>query len=440
MSDSESNRAFVNAPSGGEVPVEEGKTPQLPRAALDVESDSGSGSSSGKKSNRPLICHECNQEGHVWRKCPSRASGSGPKCAKCGKRGHVAATCRAGGRSTTKELTVALKDAIDQEGAKDEVIKELRSELSEKKNEEKEKQKREAKELVARDCDYVDRIVEDSLGQVFEDPTFATPEQALVASAGVATSLFIGANTHNGVFLEAGLWGIPSFLVSAGLSLLVEIVRPKAVPATISRAIGFTAAGAIWLTAAMRRGVLANAVVSAFACAGVGVATYACLRILPYRRFEAEIIEAYAEETEEHGPDADLPRDNRPDANNLLELTHRNPGFARARFRARWLGFSMARWEREVVVSLEKFAQVMSPANQELDEPDSTMWRRVKAACRTIHRVNDDRYKSLDGENISFNTAVLCYTALRDAKEGAFFYSFYWGFTGQDGPKEPHHV
>lgn len=440
MSDAESDRAFLNASSGGEVPVEEGRTPLLPRAAQDSDASSGTSRSSGKKSKRPLICNECGLEGHGWRHCPARPAGSGPKCAKCGKRGHMAATCRSGGKSATKELTVALKEAISKEGAKDEVIRELRSELAEKKNEEKEKQLREAKDLVIHDCEYVDRIVDDSIGMVFTDRVFLTPTQALTASTVAAGTLFIGTNATNGVFLESGLWGVPSFLLSAGLSLLGEIIRPRFVSVNVVRGISWAAAGAVWLTAAVKRGVLASAVVSAIACAGVGVAAYATLRSKPYYSFEAEIVQEHAEATEDHGPDADLPRDNRPDANNLLELTHRNPGFAVARFKARWFGVNIRRWDRRVVVSLEKFAQVLSPANQELDEPDASMWRRVKAACRTIHRVNDDRYKSLDGENISFNTAVLCYTALRDAKETASFYSFYLGFPGVEGPKEPHHA
>lgn len=438
MSDTEDGKRSGSLQSN-ELPVEDGRTPLLSRATMDASSDAGS-SSGTQKSKSPKACHECGKEGHGWRNCPDRSPGSAPKCSKCGKRGHIAAQCRSGGRSSTKELSVALKDAIDKEGAKDSTIKELRAELAEKKNEAYEKAQREAKELIMRDCDYVDRVVEEAEGTEFVDRVFVAPHHAVMASAGVAGTLFLGANTANGVFLEAGLWGIPSFLLATGMALLGEMIRPKSIPATVTRVASLACAGTVWFTAAAKRGVLGNAIFSAVACAGVGIATYATLRCKPYYTFTATIEEAHAEETEQHGPDSDLPRDNRPDANNLLELTHRNPGFAVASFTTRWCGFTMARWNRRVVVSLEKFAQVVSPANQEVDEPDSTMWRRVKAACRTIHRVNDDRYEAIDGELISFNTAVLCYTALRQAKEDAHFYAFYLGLIDVGGPKDQDHV
>lgn len=441
MSDAESNRAFLNAAPATELPVEEARTPVLPRVERinPVSSDDGS-SSVSKTSNRPLICRDCGLEGHVWRKCPSRPAGSGPKCARCGKRGHIANQCRGGGRNATKELSVALKDAIDKEGAKDATIKELRAELADKKKEEREKAEQEARAIIHADVDYVDNIVEETLGSEFVDRVYVTPTQALAASTGAAALSFATANIANGSFLEASLWGIPSFLLSAGVALVGEILRPKFVSTNVVRGISAACAGTIWLTAVSKRGVLASAFVSALASFGVGCATYASLRSLPYWTFTATIQEAVAERTETVGPDADFPRDNRPDANNLLELTHRNPGFAIVTFQTRWFGFGMARWRRDAVVSLEKFAQVVSPANQELDEPDSTLWRRVKAACRTIHRVNDDRYEALNGETISFNTAVLCYTALRQAKEDACFYSFYLGFTDMEGPKDQHHA
>jgi len=131
MSDSDRDRASLGAFPDPEIPVSDPRTP--PSSDPD-EVRRGPGVKVG---DRQPICYNCKKSGHLQAKCPERPVGSPITCAKCGKRGHKAATCRAGGRDATKELTVALKDAIDKESAKDAAIKELRAELADKKADEK---------------------------------------------------------------------------------------------------------------------------------------------------------------------------------------------------------------------------------------------------------------------------------------------------------------
>lgn len=70
----------------------------------------------------------------------------------------------------------------------------------------------------------------------------------------------------------------------------------------------------------------------------------------------------------------------------------------------------MASKKREVLVSLELFKQMLSPANYNVGDSYFTNTERMKRCCRTMAAVNISKDMSLCGENVSNNTfEIACY-------------------------------
>lgn len=135
--------------------------------------------------------------------------------------------------------------------------------------------------------------------------------------------------------------------------------------------------------------------------------TVCMLYAFPWRVFRAEIFKVCDAETL-GGEIQDL----RFDANALQDIKHRDPIWAKVYYTLHVAGVCLPWYRKGVWVSLERFAQAMSPANQELDVDDPTLLRRIKMSIRTIHAVNDDRYRAFDNP-VSCDTAALAYTVLR---------------------------
>jgi hypothetical protein len=137
---------------------------------------------------------------------------------------------------------------------------------------------------------------------------------------------------------------------------------------------------------------------------------------VPWKEFEVNIYKV-----EDAAFVCDEIPDLRHDANALQDIEHEDPLWAKCLTTLRHFGIRHPQHVGRVWISLEKFMQVYSPANQEIDMDIDTIWSRVKMSTRTIHKVNDDRLRSFR-DLVSFDTATVVFTALRDAQYKRRYY------------------
>lgn len=100
-------------------------------------------------------------------------------------------------------------------------------------------------------------------------------------------------------------------------------------------------------------------------------------------------------------PTDDL-KDLRPDSNSLQELKHKDP---------RLIEVSVYSVEKDasvvLVVSAELLAQLTAPRYMTLGLRESQVWDRLVRGAETNQTVNQDRYRSMIGQNVSMNTALV---------------------------------
>jgi len=308
-----------------------------------------------------ILCLVCGKPGHMKRNCPNRDKRKGDRRGK--------GMSQADMRDQFDRMSGA-SEAIREMG---EELRELREEVNGQRDEEKEA-KAELKSLIMEAAEI--RCRKKAIGKVYKDRRFVSVELLPVIFA---------------CFLVFTYWMLVDFVW--GRFTVAELTIYLYYPVLFSArrliiAIVLSAVPVLWL--------------------------YVC----PWRMFRAEIWKLGDTQTmlDDH-------LDWRFDANALLELKHRDPIWAKVNFRLYVAGILWPWYQRDAWVSLEKFAQAMHPANQELDADDETVTRRIKASVRTIHAVNDDRYRAFVSTT-SYDVAALAYTAFRDYQFERRFFLF----------------
>jgi len=338
-----------------------------------------------------------------------------------------------------KSLQVGLQEAVAKEAGNQEAMNEMKKELAELKEDKKREEKEAALKKIRDDVEHMTQISKDCVGFSYTDRRWLTPDQRRYAALSAGVSVWTISTFGSGIWAQNGLWGLPCGLLAAGCLAAGEWLAARGPTLTPIRAYSYVAATSIVGSAWIHNGEFSVFTWKVALGAVTAAAVSAIAAVFPFKKFTVEVVEDVAEEGDE---ETDLPRDNRTDANNLLELTHHNPGFVNARFSATFFGMKLPYFGRTTqhVVSLERVVQALHPANQELDESDAAMWRRIKSACRTNHRTNDDRYKTLQDDPVSFDSAVFAYTMARHFLYKRRHFNFASGLIEADGPKEPHPV
>lgn len=285
-------------------------------------------------------------------------------CFNCGREGHKAAQCRAGGRKGADEMAESVRDAIDRAAGSHIAAAEYAAALSEA--ERSLEKVTAANEKAQRELEARNAALDARIDHTIQRLATATPVKKTT--------------------LAAYAWVTPVVL---SLVMFVEILA--------------------WLGLRSHSGslIFEDWWVLPPRCVAVLAMLWSLCQYLRYGTFYA--IQEAVLVFRRHVPLEDY-KDLRPDANALQELKHSNPRLIE-------VGVAVPDGRsQDLLVSAELLAQLTAPRYMTLGLREDQVWDRLVRGAETNQTVNQDRYRNMLGQNVAMNTALVALYLWRQYK------------------------